>query len=122
MSKLILVAEDDPHIARLVSFKLEREGFQVHCVQDGSDVLRELSEHSFDLMLLDVMMPRVDGLETLQKIPEAIKKRMPIIMISAKSQDQDVLQALQLGATDYLIKPFNPQDLVNRVRQVLELS
>ncbi|MBI1730786.1 response regulator [Candidatus Acetothermia bacterium] len=122
MSKLILVAEDDLHIARLVSFKLKREGFQVLCVQDGSDVLRELSEHSFDLMLLDVMMPRVDGLEVLQRLPEALKKSMPIIMLSAKSQDQDVLQALQLGAVDYLTKPFDPQDLVDRVRQVLELT
>ncbi len=115
----ILLAEDDAQIARLVQFKLEREGFSVEWVEDGEAVLRRLRQEPFDLLLLDVMMPGRDGFSVLAELRSDPSYRdLPIVMLTARAAERD----LQAGAraTDYIVKPFDPAQLVERVRAILE--
>ena len=114
------MAEDDPHIARLVSFKLTKEGYEVDVVENGRDLLEKLNADLYSLIMLDMMMPIMDGLTALK----AIRARegydsMPIVMMTAKSQERDVQEALEAGATAYIVKPFDPTDLANRIAQIL---
>lgn len=119
--KHILLAEDDPQIARLVQFKLEKEGFRVTWVEDGQQALERVQRDSFDLILLDGMMPHLDGFQTLATLrqDEALQAT-PIILLTAKGQERDVQKGLELGASDYILKPFNPQELATRVKRLLE--
>ncbi len=117
--KRILLAEDDPQIARLVKFKLEREGFFVEWVEDGDAALRRVRSCRFDLILLDVMMPGRDGFAVLTELRADPNYRgLPIVMLTARAAERD----LQAGAsaTDYIVKPFEPAHLAERVRAILE--
>lgn len=119
--KRILLVEDEPEIARLVQFKLEREGLGVTWVDDGQKALERAQHEPFDLILLDGMMPKLDGFQTLQAIRQDPKlKATPVVMLTAVGQERDVRRGLQLGAADYIVKPFNPQELFERIRRVLE--
>lgn len=121
--KQILLAEDDPQIARLVQFKLQKEGFTVTWVEDGEQALQRLRHAHFDLMLLDVMMPVKDGfsvLAELQADPQLPK--IPVLMLTARASERDLLTGFKAGATDYIAKPFAPAELVRRVRMILEQS
>lgn len=114
----VLLAEDDPHIARLVAFKLEKEGFRVTIAEDGERALERARAEPFDLILLDIMMPVLDGLQVLQELQQDPRlKGIPVVMLSAKGHERDVERALSLGAVDYVVKPFHPQKLVERVRE-----
>jgi len=119
MSK-ILIVEDDPDIRELLRFNLEKAGYTLFLAEDGEKALTLARKHSPDIILLDLMLPGVDGLEvcrTLKKDPEL--QRIPVIMVTAKGEELDRVVGLELGADDYVVKPFSPQELVSRVKAVL---
>jgi DNA-binding response OmpR family regulator len=113
----ILVAEDDRKQAELIRRYLEREGHLTVVVHDGRDAIDEARRRSPDLLVLDVMMPKVDGLDVCRVLRAG--GDVPIIMLTARSTEDDLLLGLDLGADDYLTKPYNPRELVARVRTVL---
>jgi DNA-binding response OmpR family regulator len=118
--RVVLIAEDDRDIRELVTAKLEAAGYQVLAVVDGLQALREIREQRPDVALLDVMMPGISGLDiiaTLRRDPSTAS--VPVILMSAKSQEFDVQSGLAQGAIDYVVKPFSPRELVLRVDAVL---
>ena len=118
MSKQILVVEDEPSIAKLVQFNLEKEGFQVDIATDGQKGVEFALEHSPDLIVLDLMLPGLDGLEVCKRLRQE-KRHIPILMLTAKTDDFDKVLGLELGADDYMTKPFSPRELVARVKAIL---
>ena len=117
---VILAADDDPDVRALVAFRLERSGYTVLQAADGEEALALALEHTPDLAVLDVMMPKMDGFEVVRRLrAEEATKRMPIIMLTARAQDSDVEEGFESGADDYLRKPFSPQELRARVQAIL---
>ncbi len=116
----VLFVDDDPDVCDLVTYKLEQSGFDVRRASDGDAALREVAKKVPDLVLLDVMMPGVSGLEVLERWrKDEATAAMPVIMLTAKAQENDVERGFELGADDYVIKPFSPRELVRRVTAVL---
>ncbi|AUS95401.1 DNA-binding response regulator [Clostridium thermosuccinogenes] len=113
----ILVVDDDREIVKAISINLENEGYRVLKAYDGLQALDMLSSQSVQLILLDVMMPKLDGLSATMKIRQ--DKNIPIIILSAKSEDTDKVLGLSMGADDYVTKPFNPMELMARVKSQL---
>ena len=113
----ILVVDDEKTLVKGMKFNLENEGYEVECAYDGAAALGLAREGRFDLIILDVMMPEMDGLEACMKIREF--SNVPIIMLTAKSEDADKLMGFESGADDYLTKPFNILELKARVRALL---
>ena len=113
----ILVVDDEKTLVKGMKFNLENEGYEVECAYDGAAALELAREGRFDLIILDVMMPEMDGIETCMKIREF--SNVPIIMLTAKSEDADKLMGFESGADDYLTKPFNILELKARVRALL---
>ena len=116
----ILAVDDEPHILRLVSFSLSSKGFEMLEASDGLSALEIAEREKPDLVLLDVMMPVLDGYETCRRLkanPETAD--IPVVMLSAKSQKAEQAVGLQAGAIDYICKPFTPKDLVEQVRGFL---
>ena len=116
----ILAADDDPQILRLVTRNLQFDGYEVIAVSDGQAALEQIEAHSPDLVLLDIMMPRMDGFTVTQRVREF--SAVPIIILTARGQDQDKIRGLDLGADDYLTKPFSVEELLARVRAVIRRS
>jgi DNA-binding response OmpR family regulator len=114
---LVLVVDDEPRIIRFVRINLEMEGFRVIEASDGLEALNQVREKMPDMVLLDVMMPEMDGFETLRMIREI--SSVPVIMLTVRSSEEDKVRGLDLGADDYITKPFSPRELVSRVRAVL---
>jgi DNA-binding response OmpR family regulator len=120
MSQTILVAEDQQHVRSLIEFKLKNSGYTVVCVEDGRAALQKARELKPDLILLDVMMPLMTGFEVLGALrQEETTKKIPILMVTAQSNEEEVLKGLELGADDYITKPFSPNELAARVKTVL---
>ena len=115
--KTILVVDDEPRIVEAVGMNLELEGYQVSSASNGYEALQKLTEDLPDLVILDVMMPEIDGFETLRKIREV--STVPVIMLTVRGEEIDKVRGLDLGADDYITKPFNPKELVLRIRAVL---
>lgn len=113
----ILVVEDEPNIREVVSLYLTRAGFQVMTVSDGEAAMNILAGHLPDLVVLDLMLPKVDGLAITRWLRE--QGDIPIIILTARREEQDRITGLEMGADDYVVKPFSPQELVSRVRAVL---
>ena len=113
----ILTADDDPQLLRLVARNLQLEDYDVLVASDGKQALEQIEQHAPDLVLLDVMMPRMDGFTVCQRVREF--SAVPIIIVTARGQDQDKVRGLDLGADDYLTKPFSIEELLARVRAVL---
>jgi DNA-binding response OmpR family regulator len=113
----ILIVEDEPSIAEVVQLYLRRAGFQVQVVQDGSAALKLLEQRLPDLLVLDIMLPGVDGFNILRWLRD--RSDTPVIFITARREEADRIAGLELGADDYVVKPFSPQELVSRVRAVL---
>lgn len=113
----ILIVEDEPSIAEVVELYLRRAGYQVVVVDDGQAALDTLSDQMPDLVVLDLMLPQVDGLEITRWLRE--RGDTPIIMLTARREERDRIVGLEMGADDYVVKPFSPQELVSRVRAVL---
>src|SRR5579883_1788918 len=116
----ILTADDDPQLLRLVMRNLQLEGYEVIAVSDGQQALTQIEQQAPDLVLLDVMMPKMDGFTVCQRVREF--STVPIIIVTARGQDQDKVRGLDLGADDYLTKPFSIDELLARVRAVLRRS
>lgn len=120
MDKLIAVVDDEKDIVDLVNHHLKREGFQVKSFQSGKNFLLYIDSVTPDLALLDIMLPGMDGLELCRILKTRNStKSMPIIMITAKGTEADVVVGLELGADDYVVKPFSPRELVARVKSVM---
>ena len=117
MQKHILVVDDDPGIRTLIAEYLERNGFRASTLPDGRDLMRTLEERAVDLLVLDLMMPGVDGLTLCREVRS--KGRLPVLILSARGEDVDRIVGLEMGADDYLPKPFNPRELVARINAVL---
>jgi len=116
----ILVIEDDEHIWNIVQYKLKSENHEPVWANDGLKALQKLKEMKPDLIISDIMVPYLDGLQILKKIKKIDKlKDIPVIMLTSKSQEKDVLIGLELGAQDYITKPFSPAELILRVNKVL---
>lgn len=113
----ILLVDDDPHILEVLSLYLEKEGFQVILAHNGKEGLDKALEREPALVVLDVMMPEMDGIEVCRRI-QAVKAT-PVIMLTAKSEDIDKILGLELGADDYITKPFNPREVIARIKAVL---
>ena len=113
----VLVVDDEPRMIHFIRLNLEHAGFQVFEATSGSDALDQMRDNLPDLILLDVMMPDIDGFETLRLIREI--STVPVIMLTAKGEEDDKVKGLELGADDYVTKPFSPRELVSRVRAVL---
>ncbi len=113
----ILIVDDDREIVESTSIFLAGEGYRVFKAYDGIEALDILSESQIHLMILDIMMPRLDGIKTLMKLRES--RNVPVILLSAKSEDADKILGLTAGADDYVTKPFNPSELVARVKSQL---
>jgi DNA-binding response OmpR family regulator len=116
--ELILLVDDEANIIALQRLYLEREGFRVAAAFDGEAALAEIERLHPDLVVLDVMLPGVDGLEVCRRL-RAAKHSVPILMVTARDEDVDRIVGLELGADDYLTKPFNPRELVARVKAIL---
>ena len=117
MNGCVLVVDDDKEIVKAISILLEKEGYTVQKAYDGLEALQKIAEYPVQLILIDVMMPKLDGLSAVMKIRE--KKNLPIIVLSAKSENTDKVLGLSMGADDYVTKPYDPQELVARVRSHL---
>ncbi|SFL35638.1 response regulator transcription factor [Halanaerobium salsuginis] len=117
MAKKILIIEDDVQIARFVELELEHEGYQVKKFDNGYDGIHLLRNESYDLLLLDLMLPGMDGIEVCRRVREF--SDLPIIMLTAKSELDDKVEGLDTGADDYLTKPFEIEELLARIRALL---
>jgi DNA-binding response OmpR family regulator len=116
----ILVADDEEDLRELVTYRLSRSGYNVIGAEDGQKAFELASERTPDLMVLDVMMPKLDGYELTRRLrAEAALRSIPVILLTARSQESDIDRGFEVGADDYLKKPFNPDELVARVRAVL---
>jgi len=113
----IMIIEDEPSIAEVVSLYLRRAGYQVQVISDGSKALRALEQQLPDLLILDLMLPGVDGLAIARWLRD--RSDTPVIMLTARRGEADRIAGLEMGADDYVVKPFSPQELVSRVRAVL---
>ncbi len=120
MAKKILVIEDESDIREVIEYNLKREGFKVYCVGDGGEGVLAARKVAPDTILLDLMLPGVDGLEVCRRLKgDTVTERIPIIMVTAKGEESDIVLGLGVGADDYITKPFSPRELVARVKAVL---
>jgi len=120
INKKILVIEDDPIGLRLIQYTLQHEGYQVLSALNGREGLRKANEENPDLVILDVMLPGIDGFEVCYRLrAESQTAQLPILMLSAKAQDTDKTTGLKVGADDYLTKPASPSEIVKRVGTLL---
>ncbi len=118
--KNILVVEDDDDILELLQYNLKKEGYGVECVTSGEDALKRIAKKLPDLILLDIMLPGADGFEVCRKLKsEPETGSVPVIMLTAKGEDIDVVTGLEIGADDYISKPFSPRVLIARIRAVM---
>ena len=117
MSRKVLVVDDEKLIVKGLRFSLEQDGMEVDCAYDGEEALEKAKAGEYDIILLDLMLPKMDGLEVCQQIREF--SNVPIIMLTAKGEDMDKILGLEYGADDYVTKPFGMMELVSRIRAVL---
>lgn len=116
----ILVVDDEEDILELVKYNLEREGFQVHCAKSGEKALKKALEDPPKLIVLDLMLPGIDGLEVARRLKKNQRAAsIPIVMLTAKGEESDIVTGLELGADDYITKPFSPRILVARIKAVI---
>jgi two-component system alkaline phosphatase synthesis response regulator PhoP/two-component system response regulator VicR len=121
MARKILAVDDEKHIVRLVQINLQKEGYEVVTATNGREALEAVAQHRPDLIVMDVMMPEMDGFEALQKLKEnPATQNIPVVMLTAKAQDADVFKGWQSGADLYLTKPFNPQELITFVKRIFD--
>ncbi|WP_270170539.1 response regulator transcription factor [Paenibacillus sp. SYP-B4298] len=116
----LLIVDDDKEIADLIEIYLKNEGYEVVKAYNGEEALQKLEQSVFHLVVLDIMMPKVDGLEVCRIIRKDMA--VPILMLSAKAEDMDKIMGLMTGADDYMVKPFNPLELVARIKSLLRRS
>ena len=113
----ILVVDDDKEIVKAIEIYLGKENYKIYKAYDGEEALKQIDENEIQLIILDILMPKKDGIETLEEIRKS--KNIPVIMLSAKSEDIDKINGLNTGADDYITKPFNPVELIARVNALI---
>jgi DNA-binding response OmpR family regulator len=120
MPQTILVAEDQQHIRSLIEYKLRNSGYTVIGVEDGITALRKATEIKPDLILLDIMMPLMTGFEVLAALKQnEATRNIPVVLVTAQSKEDEIVKGLDLGAEDYITKPFSPNELAARVKTIL---
>src|SRR6201986_5188861 len=115
----ILIAEDEPMLRKTIELKLRKEGYDVITTHDGREAVARITEGRPDLVITDIMMPYVSGLEIVSILRKTITKRIPIIMLTSMEQEKIVMEAFELGADDYITKPFSLNELAIRVRRLM---
>ncbi|SDH23400.1 Response regulator receiver domain-containing protein [Flavobacterium omnivorum] len=118
-AKKIVLAEDNSMLSMLLKFKLEKEGYTLFIAENGKKTIELIEEHNPELILTDIMMPFVSGLEVISHVRNTLNLLTPIVVFSAAGQEQIVLKAFDLGATDFMSKPLSPNELVLRVKRLL---
>ena len=117
MSKRVLVVDDEKLIVKGIRFSLEQDGMEVECAYDGEEALEKVKENKYDIILLDLMLPKISGLEVCQQIREF--SQVPIVMLTAKGDDMDKILGLEYGADDYITKPFNILEVKARIKAIM---
>lgn len=117
--KRILVVEDEPDIRLNLATLLEASGYVTDEAEDGEVALEKLNNERYNMMILDLMMPNVDGYEVLERMPDPLRERLPVIILSAKNQDEDILKGYGLGATYYVTKPYENATILNIARYLI---
>lgn len=117
MAKKVLVVDDEKLIVKGIRFSLEQDGMEVDCAYDGEEAFKMASENQYDMMLLDVMLPKMDGFEVCQRVREF--SNVPIVMLTAKGDDMDKILGLEYGADDYITKPFNILEVKARIKAIM---
>lgn len=120
MAKRVLVVDDEKLIVKGIRFSLEQDGMEVDCAYDGAEALEYAKKKEYDIVLLDVMLPEIDGFQVCQQIREF--SNMPIVMLTAKSEDMDKILGLEYGADDYIAKPFNILEVKARIKAIMRRS
>ena len=116
----ILVVDDEEDILELIQYNLERENFRVTCVKTGEAALARIHKTAPDMIILDLMLPGIDGMEVCRRLKRDVRTaRIPVLMLTAKGEDSDIISGLELGADDYVTKPFSPKVLIARVRAAI---
>lgn len=115
--KNILIVDDDKEIVKAIEIYLERKTYKIFKAYDGNEALQQIKKNNINLIILDIMMPNKDGIETLKEIRK--EQNIPVILLSAKSEDIDKIHGLNIGADDYITKPFNPEELIARVNALI---
>ncbi|MDP4210104.1 MAG: response regulator [Bacteroidota bacterium] len=115
----ILVIEDEVIVLKAIEFKLAREGYEVILAADGKEGMEKITEQNPDLIISDVMMPYANGLEILSYLRITLQRSTPLVMLSAIGQEDTVVKALEMGADDYITKPFSPNELLLRIKKLL---
>lgn len=118
-AKKIVLAEDNSTLSLLLKFRLEKEGYKLFIAADGKEAIEMIEQHDPELILTDIMMPFISGLELISHVRNNLNKQTPIIVFSAAGQEEIVLKAFNLGANDFMGKPFSPNELVIRVKRLL---
>lgn len=117
MAKKVLVVDDEKLIVKGIRFSLEQDGMEVDCAYDGEEALKLATEHKYDMILLDIMLPKMDGFEVCQQIREF--SQVPVVMLTAKGDDMDKILGLEYGADDYITKPFNILEVKARIKAIM---
>tara|TARA_R110001583_G_scaffold25521_9_gene92243 strand:- start:10728 stop:11090 length:363 start_codon:yes stop_codon:yes gene_type:complete len=117
--KTIVLAEDNSTLSLLLKFRLEKEGYKFFPAEDGKKAIELIEEHKPDLILTDIMMPFISGLEVISHVRNNLNMKIPIIVFSSAGQEEIVLKAFNLGANDFMSKPFSPNELVIRIKRLL---
>lgn len=118
MKESILVVDDEVSITTLITYNLETAGFQTDVAHDGEDALDKINHGNYDLIILDIMLPKLSGIEVCQSIRDE-ENNTPVLMVTAKSELEDIIEGLNTGADDYITKPFSPKELIARVQAIL---
>lgn len=118
MERTILIVEDEPSIVTLIKYNLEKAGFLTDVAYNGEDAIKKTEENKFDLIVLDLMLPKMDGMEVCKTIRKN-NNYIPILMLTAKDDEYDKIYGLEMGADDYLTKPFSPKELIARINAIL---
>src|ERR1700752_4018268 len=115
----ILVAEDEPMLLKTIELKLKKEGYEVIATADGREAMEQIEKCNPDMVITDIMMPYASGLEIINLVRQKISRKIPIIMLSAMEQEKVVMEAFELGADDYITKPFSLNELAIRVKRLM---
>jgi len=120
MAKKVLIVDDEPGVVKMIRYLLEKNSFVVVSATEGEEGTKLAELEKPDLILMDIMMPGIDGNEATRRLKEnEVTKSIPVIMLSALGQEGDVAKSLELGAIDYIVKPFHPQELLERIKKLL---
>lgn len=122
-NKKILIVEDDQHIRKLLTILIRKDDVEIDEAIEGNEALQKLHDNHYDLVILDIMMPNVDGYSILKQLREVpATAQLPVIIVSAKTEDKDLMKGYSMGANYFITKPFEPQDLIHSIELILKIK